>query len=99
MSTIVTSPISSVGLSDAYHQFTFESVAQGGADRREVESWFESHVDLLDRGHSWDDLIDRLDGSSWSDGRTVDIDCGYDGLVCRALLRVGRAVRQDMRAA
>lgn len=83
------------------YAFTVESLARDGADLAEVEQWWEEHLDRLDNGDTYDDVADRLDGSTWfvaGEPRTVYLPDQLDDPVYRRLLAIGRRVRKEARS-
>lgn len=88
----------STTLSPARHIFTLESLSKRGADRAAFEDWAESQAPRAIDGESLDDVLDRLDGSTWSVGYsmgTVDLGSSMVSPVYRRLRSIlARVVRQ-----
>ena len=77
-----------------YHHFTLASLATNGSDRPQFEEWCETYAPHVVGGRqSYDDLLDRLDGSTWNvyNGRrvvdvlTVDLPTSFSDPVWRKL--------------
>lgn len=95
MSTIV---------SPTYHHFTVESLAKDGADRAQFEQWCEDYAPFAAGGRqSFDDLLDRLDGSAWNlrhggrivEVQTVDLPTSFSDPVWRKLRAILSSVLRN----
>lgn len=83
-----------------YH-LTVESLAADGADLPLIEDWFESEVERLDRGFTYDDLLDVLERDRYWDGTgergPLDFGTSTDSPVYRRLLAIARRIRRETR--
>jgi hypothetical protein len=88
----------SLTLSPTHHIFTLKSLSKRGADRAAFEDWAESQAPRVVEGESLDDVLDRLDGSSWRVGysmSTVDLGSSMASPVYRRLRSLlARVVRE-----
>lgn len=86
---------------EPYYRFTVESLAKGGRDFEAVERWFESEIDRLDKGYTYDDLLDLMEKDPWWDEngqrRPLDLGTSTDSPVYRRLLAIARRIRRETR--
>jgi hypothetical protein len=82
-------------------QFTLDELKSGTPTLEGVEEWWGGEIDRLDDGRTYDDLLDRLDGSPWlgEHGAWYKVDLGdeTDTPVYRRLTAIGRRVRAESR--
>ena len=76
-----------------YKLFTMHGLANDGADHEELGEFF---ADWGTDGKA-EDMIDRLDGSTWSDGRTVDIGSSTTSPEYRRIRSIAGAVLRELR--
>lgn len=75
-------------------RFTLDDLADGSDDHEELAQLFE---DWADRSVAWV-MDEKLDGSTWSDGRTVDLGSSLRAPEFLRIAAIGRAVRRELRA-
>lgn len=82
-----------------FHQFTLDELKPGTPGCVAVEDWAAEWVDRLALGDTYDELLDRLDGSPWTmpDGSsaTVDLPVQTTDPVYKRLKAIVRKVRQE----
>ena len=90
-------------LSPTYHRFAIESLAECGSDRAQFEQWCEDNAPrVIDNRESHNDLLDRLDGSTWlvaRESRTLDLPTSFSDPVWRKMRSILSTIVRECAAA